>query len=51
MNIRRNMSQALAAAKAGISERSARRIEVAVELPSQSPRRYWRSRTNPFAEV
>ena len=41
----------LAAAKAGVSERSARRIEVAVELPSQSPRRYWRSRPNPFAEV
>ena len=39
MNIRRNKSQALAAAKAGISDRSARRIEVAVELPSQSPRR------------
>ena len=39
MNIRRNKSQVLAAAKAGISERSARRIEVAVELPSQSPRR------------
>ena len=51
MNIRRNNSQVLAAANAGISERSARRIEVAVELPSQSPRRYWRSRTNPFAEV
>ena len=51
MNTRRNKSQVLAAAKAGVSERSARRIEVAVELPSQSPRRYWRSRTNPFAEV
>jgi hypothetical protein len=51
MNIRRNKTQALAAAKAGISERSARRIDGATELPSQSPRRYWRSRVNPFAEV
>jgi hypothetical protein len=41
----------LAAAKAGISERSARRIEGAVTLPSQNPRRYWRSRPDPFAEV
>lgn len=51
MNIRRNKTQALAAAKAGISERGARRIEGETELPSQSPRRYWRSRVNPFAEV
>lgn len=51
MNIRRNKTQTLAAAKAGISERSARRIEGATELPSQSPRRYWRSRANPFALV
>ena len=51
MNIRRNQTQALAAAKAGICERSARRIDGATELPSQSPRRYWRSRVNPFAEV
>jgi len=51
MNIRRNKSQALAAAKAGISERSARRIDGATERPSQNPRRYWRSRVNPFALV
>ena len=51
MNIRKNKSQELAAAKSGISERSARRIEAAVTLPSQSPRRYWRSRVNPFAAV
>ena len=51
MNIRKNKSQALAAAKAGISERSARRIESAVALPSQNPRRYWSSRANPFADV
>ena len=51
MNIRQNKSQELAAAKAGISERSARRLEGAVTLPSQKPRRYWRSRTNPFAQI
>ena len=49
MKIRKNKSQELAAAKAGISERSARRIESAVTLPSQNPRRYWRSRPDPFA--
>ena len=51
MKIRKSKSQALAAAKAGISERSARGIESAVELPSQKPRRYWRSRADPFAQV
>jgi hypothetical protein len=51
MKIRKKKSQALAAAKAGISERSARRIERSVTLPSQKPRRYWRSRADPFAQV
>ncbi len=51
MNIRKNKSQAMAAAKAGISERSARRIDVAAVLPSQNPRRYWSSRVDPFADV
>ena len=51
MKIRKNNTQELAAAKAGISERSARRIESSVTLPSQNPRRYWRSRADPFAEV
>ena len=51
MNIRKNKSQALAAAKAGISERSARRLESAGALPSQNPRRYWSSRADPFADV
>ena len=51
MNIRKSKSQALAAARTGISERSARRIERAVRLPSQNPRRYWRSRADPFAQV
>ena len=41
MNTRKKKSQELAAAKAGISERSARRIDSAVTLPSQNPRRYW----------
>ena len=51
MKIRKNKSQELAAAKAGLSERSARRIESAVTLPSQNPRRYWRSRADPFVDV
>ena len=51
MKIRRNKSQESAAAKAGISERSARRIDQAKKLPSQNPRRYWRSRPDPFADV
>jgi hypothetical protein len=51
MNNRKSKSQVLAAAKAGISERSARRIDGAVVLPSQTPRRYWRSRADPFVEV
>jgi len=51
MNNRKTKSQELAAAKAGISERSARRIDGAATLPSQTPRRYWRSRADPFAAV
>ena len=51
MSIRKNKSQTLAAAKAGISERSARRIDVVAVLPSQNPRRYWSSRVDPFADV
>jgi hypothetical protein len=51
MNTRRKKTQELAAAKAGLSERSARRIERSATLPSQSPRRYWRSRADPFARV
>jgi len=50
-NIRKNKSQAQAAAKAGISERSARRIDSSAPLPSQNPRRYWRARADPFAQV
>ena len=51
MSYRKHHTQELAAAKAGMSERTARRIEGDVTLPSQSPRRYWRSRPDPFAEV
>ena len=51
MNSRKTKSQELAGAKAGISERSARRIDKAATLPSQNPRRYWRSRADPFVDV
>ena len=53
MKHRKDKTQELAAAKAGISERSARRIESSstVTLPSQTPRRYWRARADPFEDV
>lgn len=51
MSRRKHHSQEVAAAKAGISVRSARRIERDARLPSQKPRRYWRSRPDPFAAV
>jgi len=53
MKHRKDKSQELAAAKAGISERSAQRIEssTTVSMPSQVPRRYWRARPDPFIEV
>jgi hypothetical protein len=53
MKHRKDNLQELAAAKAGISERSAQRIEssATVLLPSQTPRRYWRARPDPFADV
>ena len=51
MKHRKDKSQELAAARAGISERSARRIDKSVRLPSQEPRRYWRSRADPFVDV
>ncbi len=47
----RTQSQAAAAARAGISERSARRIESSDALPSQRPQRSWRTREDPLAEV
>ena len=48
---RSNLSQAAAAAKSGISERSARRIEGADALPSQRRSRSWRTRDDPLADV
>lgn len=48
---RNQLSQVTAAAKAGISERSARRIEGSDTLPSQKPGRDWRTRKDPLAAV
>ncbi|MGU7776404.1 IS21 family transposase [Burkholderia sp. MR1-5-21] len=51
MSKRKLHTQEVAAAKSGISVRSARRIEHDATLPSQKTRRYWRSRPDPFAAV
>ena len=51
MRYRKHHTQKVSAAKAGMSERTARRIEGESTLPSQQARRYWRSRANPFAAV
>src|ERR1700687_717692 len=51
MNNRKHHSQKIAAAKSGMSERTARRVEHDAKPPSQQPRRYWRSRPDPFADV
>lgn len=48
---RNKLSQVASAAKAGISERSARRVEVAQRLPSQRPQRNWRTREDPLSAV
>jgi len=48
---RNRLSQVAAAAKAGVSERSARRIEDAQSLPSQRPARNWRTREDPLSSV
>ncbi len=48
---RKGATQRAAAAKAGMSERTARRYERAGKLPSELKRpRMWRTRTNPFEE-
>jgi hypothetical protein len=48
---RKGATQRVAAAKAGMSERTARRYERAGKLPSELKRpRTWRTRTNPFEE-
>jgi hypothetical protein len=49
MTERRHHTQAVAAVKAGISERSARRLENDPRLPSQKKReRHWRTRADPL---
>jgi hypothetical protein len=48
---RKTLTQVAAAAKAGLSERSARRIERIPTLPSQKPPRSWRTRSDPLADV
>lgn len=48
---RNRMTQVAAAARAGVSERSARRIEQGQTLPSQRAPRTWRTRPDPLAEV
>jgi len=48
---RNKLTQVASAAKAGISERSARRIEGSEALPSQRPPRSWRTRQDPLATV
>lgn len=51
MNHRKHHPQKLAAAKSGMGERTARRVEHEAGLPSQQPRCYWRSRPDPFTDV
>ena len=48
---RNALTQVAAAARAGISERSARRIDDAHALPSQQPARSWRTRQDPLTQV
>jgi hypothetical protein len=49
MEHRKELDQEAAAAKAGVSVRSARRIERAGGLPSKQEPRQWRTRTDPLA--
>lgn len=49
--LRRRLAQECAAAKTGISVRTARRIERTAVLPSQKPLRSWRTRTDPLEAV
>ena len=48
---RNKLSQVASAAKSGISQRSARRIEEAQCLPSQRPARDWRTRQDPLESI
>jgi hypothetical protein len=47
--LRGTLRQETAAAKSGMSVRTARRVERAATLPSQVPRRAWRTRLDPLA--
>jgi hypothetical protein len=49
--LRRTRTQEVAAAKVGISLRTARRLEQMTELPSQRPTRHWRTRVDPLAWI
>jgi hypothetical protein len=49
--LRRRLGQEAAAAKVGISERTARRLERLERLPSQRGPRTWRTRSDPLAAV
>ena len=49
--LRRTLRQETAAAKVGMSVRTARRVEHASTLPSQAPRRAWRTRPDPLASI
>lgn len=51
MSKRKHHSQEAAAAMAGMSARTARRIERSDQLPSQRAERDWRTRPDPFADV
>lgn len=48
---RKTLTQVAAAARAGISERSARRIDETDALPSQREARSWRTRDDPLSEL
>ena len=48
---RNTLSQVASAAKVGISDRSARRIEQGDVLPSQRPARCWRTRQDPLGQA
>ena len=49
--LRTKLGQEVAAAKAGISVRSARRLDSTEVLPTQREARTWRTRTDPFDAV
>jgi len=51
MNKRKHHTQETAAAMAGFSERTARRIERGIHQPSHHSPRTWRTRIDPFADV